>query len=115
MTVEINNLTKRKIDSGSLKKLARKVLKQERKKIDISIAFVGKEEIRKLNKKYLKKNKPTDVLSFLYEKEHLGEIIICPSQVSGELTRTLIHGILHLLEYNHGQKMFVKEKYYNHA
>lgn len=110
--IEVNNLTKKKVDSKSLKKLAEKVLKKEKEKLDISIAFIGSEEIKELNKKYRKKNKPTDILSFLYKKGEFGEIVICPSQIKMGLNQTLIHGILHLLGYNHGKKMIEKEKYY---
>jgi probable rRNA maturation factor len=110
--IEINNLTKEKIDEGFLKKVAKIVLKEENTgSADLSVAFVEEREIKKLNKKYRKKNKPTDVLSFAGSrelKEGLGEVVICLEQVKKskndfkkELTLVLIHGILHLLGYDH--------------
>jgi probable rRNA maturation factor len=106
--IEINNLTKEKIREEFLKKIAKTVLKGKKK--GLSIALVKKGEIRSLNKKYRKKDKVTDVLSFSYGKE--GEIILCPEKIkenakrSGlsceeELIRVLIHGILHFLGYDH--------------
>ena len=83
----------------------------------------GDKEIRKLKKKFRKKNKSTDVLSFpFYEKKqlntkirkekevYLGDIIINLSQVRNknnkvkfkkELIKLWIHGLLHLLGYDH--------------
>jgi len=126
--VEINNLTKISVNEKFLKKAAKKVLEEEKKaKAELSIALVGQKKIRELNKKYRKKNKITDILSFTYN--NLGEIVICPHEVKRnakkfnltfkkELTRALIHGILHLLGYNHdrsktaAKKMEKKQNYY---
>ena len=105
--VEINNLTKEKVDEEFLKKVAQMVLRGEGKKMDLSIALIGQKRIKELNKQYRGKNKSTDVLSFSY-----GEIVICPDKVKkGELARGLTHGILHLLGFNHKQ-MRIKEDYY---
>jgi len=116
--VEINNLTVNKIDSEFLKKVAKIVLKGENKmSMELSIALVGQKEIKELNKQYRRKNKPTDVLSFAYDK-NLGEVIICPIQAKKELERVLIHGILHLFGFDHegterkALEMEKKEKYY---
>ena len=127
--IEINNLSEkyRKIDTVFLKKVATKVLKEEKnkKKIELSIAIVNPQEIKKLNKKYRKKNKPTDVLSFGEIGGDISEIVICPEEVEKngkdfkkELTLVLIHGILHLLSYDHektkkeAEKMFQKQEEY---
>jgi len=127
--IEINNLSEkyRKIDTVFLKKVAEKVLKGEKnkKKIELSIAIVNPQEIKKLNKEYRKKNKPTDVLSFGEIGGDISEIVICPEEVEKngkdfkkELTLVLIHGILHLLSYDHektkkeAEKMFQKQEEY---
>jgi len=112
--IEINNLTKTAVDKNVFSTVAKIVLKGENRESEtISLAFVGKEEIKKLNKKFRKKNKPTDVLSFnLKEKGYLGEIIICPEVVrenaekyevpfKSELLKVFVHGILHLCGYDH--------------
>lgn len=108
--IEINNLSSVSVDKKYFKKVSEKVFQKEKKERDLSIAIVGSRQIKKLNKIYRKKNKITDVLSFSYN--HLGEIIICTAQVEKnakkyhstfkkELTRVLIHGILHILGYEH--------------
>ena len=127
--IEINNLSDgyKKIDKVFLKKVAEKVLKGEGKKkqIELSIAIVDPEEIKKLNKEYRKKNKPTDVLSFGEIGGDVSEIVICPEEVEKngknfkrELTLVLIHGILHLFKYDHektkkeAERMFQRQEEY---
>lgn len=107
MKIEINNLTKEKIDLKFLKKFAKKVLKLVKLNIpELSVAVVGDKEMIKLNKQHRKQNKTTDVLAFDY-----GEIIICLNQtkrqakelkhsLKEELGILLIHGILHLSGYD---------------
>ena len=72
--IEINNLTNFTVDKKSFSQVAKKVLKGENRETEtISLAFVGKEEIKKLNKKFRKKNKPTDVLSFNLKLQARGQ------------------------------------------
>ena len=126
--IEVNNLTTVVIDEDFLKKTAKIVIDGEKKKaIELSIALVGQERIKKLNKKYRGKNRATDVLSFSYDGS--GDIVICLGEVKKnarrfgttfekELSKVLIHGILHLLDYDHeknekeAEKMRKKEEYY---
>jgi len=142
--VEINNLTTNPVDEDFFKKVAKKVLEGEKKNgVDISIALVGQGRIRELNKKYRSKNRVTDVLSFpdskalldkfkvgpLQKVQGLGEVVICLREIKKnakkynstfekELARVLIHGILHLLGYDHekgeaeAKKMREKEENY---
>jgi len=125
--IEVNNLTANPINEEFLKGVAKKVLEGENEaENNLSIALVGQGRIRELNKKYRKKNKVTDVLTF---GDGLNEIVICLREVKKnatgfkstfkkELARVLIHGILHLLEYNHekdakeAEKMEEKQNYY---
>lgn len=142
--IEINNLTTNPIDEEFLKRIAKKVLEEEKKeRSDLSIALIGQGRMRKLNKKYLGKNRVTDVLAFpeskvLLEKfkigpaqkfQGLGEIVICLREVKKnarrfkstfekELATCLIHGILHLLGYDHeiseekAKEMEKRQEYY---
>lgn len=87
---------------------------------EISVALVNKDEIKKLNLEYRKKNEPTDILSFGYEQsddEIQGELVICPEIIwenatedgiepMEELLKNLIHGVLHISGYEHGDEMF---------
>ncbi len=137
--IEINNLTSFVLDKKLFTGIAKKVLKGEnREREKISLAFVNKKEIQKLNKKFRGKNKATDVLSFELMKpfdsaqgrqECLGEIVICPEVVKEnaqkysvsikyEMIKVFVHGILHLLGYDHeknekdAEKMEEKQNFY---
>ncbi len=91
----------------------RKALKKQ-----VGIVFVDKKAMRKLNKQYRQKDKVTDVLSFagggevVDDDAFLGDIVLCVDQVkkqagehdlhvSEELSYLLLHGLLHLLGYDH--------------
>lgn len=107
----ISNQTADPIDEDSVRLIAEKVLSGEGvDEAEISIAFIGEDEMRKINSKYRDKDEVTDVLSFPHDGVGLegtgiafiGEVLICPSVVrDATLNRVLIHGILHLLEYDH--------------
>ena len=129
MQIEINNLTKFKIDKKLFTGVAKKVITGENKEIDLSIAFVSAQEIKKWNKKYRRKNKPTDVLSFNFDNS--GEVVICPEIVKQnaqkydntyklEAIKMLVHGILHIAGYDHerseeeAKEMEEKENFYLH-
>ena len=116
--IEINKLIPEKIDEEFFKKIAEGVLKEENKKGDISVVFVCQRRMRELNKKYRKKDKATDVLSFNYKDKEtaLGEVVICPEIVkknakkfnldyNKELAKVLIHGILHISGYDHEKSL----------
>jgi rRNA maturation RNase YbeY len=84
----------------------------------LSISFISSEELKKINKYHLKHNYDTDIITFDYsekEKEIDGEILISYQQAkinsikykvsySHELNRLVIHGVLHLLDYDDNNK-----------
>lgn len=95
-----------------------------RKPQQVSLSFVSETKMRSLNRQYMKKNCPTDVLSFaaapkkdfpsVASEQVLGDLFICPSYaateakrrsvpVAEELSRLIIHGILHLAGYDHAK------------
>lgn len=105
--------------TGDLKKISASILEAlERSQAELSVALVGDKEMRPLNAKYRKKNKTTDVLSFPADPSMpakavlLGDVIISVEQarrqakernhsLKEEMVILLIHGILHLLGYDH--------------
>ena len=105
-------------------RLIRKIVKREKKIGKVDVSFVNDDEIHKLNKKYRKKDKPTDVLAFPYQgSEILGDVIISRDTArrnaerfgvayKDEIKRLVIHGVLHVLGYDHGRKMSNAEKTY---
>lgn len=77
----------------------------------VSVVAVGSSAMRQLNKQYRSVDSVTDVLSFAYD-EASGEVVICYPQAlvqasqkqsppQTELAWLLIHGILHILGYDH--------------
>ena len=91
----------------------RRVLKVGRR--EITVCFVGNAEIARLNRRFRRKPKPTDVLSFPtdgLDRSQLGDIAISPEAASrnakrfgrslgDELRVLILHGTLHLLGYDH--------------
>lgn len=124
--IEVNNLTSKKIDLNRVRSIILETLRLEKRVDDkeVSVAIVNSYEIEKINSKYRNINQPTDVLSFEGEDDILGEIIICPDEIQkngenfdDELKRVLIHGTLHLLNYDHekdqGAMIEKQEKYFS--
>ncbi len=93
---------------------------------NLSIAFVDEKTSYKINKTYRKKDKGTNILSFVLSPQK-GEIVLCPSIIKNEakdknknysknyrelLLFLVIHGMLHLKGMQHGSIMEKKEKFY---
>lgn len=115
----INRQTRYWINRRKFKNLLTDLVKRYRlKKPGIVLAFVSTKTIKKLNKKFLKRNAPTDVLSFPLGETgadgnfYLGDIVISAPQafkqslrlehgLERELELLAIHGFLHLLGYEH--------------
>ena len=82
-----------------------------------NLAFLTKDKIQDMNKRFAGKNKPTNVLSFpsyedLTEETFLGDIAICSELIIEEaisqgketqdhLIHIFVHGVLHLLGFDH--------------
>jgi ssRNA-specific RNase YbeY (16S rRNA maturation enzyme) len=69
ISIEIANRTKKRIKSDFVKKIIRETTKLSGISVSdflVSVVFLEKGEIKKLNRKYRQKNKATDVLSFIY-------------------------------------------------
>jgi probable rRNA maturation factor len=113
------NEQKLEIDEARLAALARHTLTSEEADDDIemSVLFVDAESIRTLNAKFLGADYETDVLAFpMMEDDEdwvmLGDVYVCPEiardnaarlghSLDRELEMLVVHGILHLLGYDH--------------
>lgn len=110
------------VDDESLISWVKLALVEHMESAELTIRLVSQKEITLLNHKYRHQNKPTNVLAFPstiptaipLEYPLLGDVIICPSVLQNEsqlLDKPLIehwahitiHGILHLLGYDHLQ------------
>ena len=124
-----------------ISKLNSKETKFKKNQIFFTLLLSGNKEIKFLNKKFRKKNKTTDVLSFPFQKKnelkkklrketevYLGDIIINLSKIKSknkknffkiEFDRLWIHGLVHLLGHDHQKhKDFkimhqIEKKYFN--
>lgn len=98
--------------------------------VEVSLIVTGQSKIHELNKTYLEEDRPTDVLSFpMMEpstfvtapdgKKHLGEVIVSFPQavlqadehghpVEREISILLVHGLLHLLGFDHAEAVETK-------
>jgi probable rRNA maturation factor len=123
VAVEVENRSGVAVEEDEAVALARRVLSAEG--IDdgeLGLHFVGPDEIRALKREHLGVDEVTDVLSFPIDARdalepglprQLGDAILCP-QVVGEAWRApLIHGLLHLVGYEHGAAMDEREARWN--
>jgi probable rRNA maturation factor len=120
IAVEVTNRSGIDVDETAATALARRVLAAEGVADgELGLVFVGPDEIRTLKRKHLGIDEATDVLSFPIDAREqlpsglprqLGDAVLCP-QVAGERwRRPLVHGLLHLLGYDHGAEMEQRER-----
>ena len=110
---EVNWTVKKKVPQNWIKRAVEAFEKKFRSaNQQISIAVVGEDRIRKLNRIYRSKDKSTNVLSFPDSENPLGEIILCLPVIRREakiyrqslksyFQYILIHGLLHLVDFDH--------------
>jgi probable rRNA maturation factor len=120
--VEVVNRSGTVLDVDAATALAREVLAAEG--IDdgeLGLTLVDAREIRALKRDHLGIDEETDALAFPIDRRddlpvglprQLGDVVICP-QVVGEAWRgPLVHALLHLLGYDHGEHMEAREREY---
>lgn len=123
----INQQKKHKIREGHFLYLLKELISfYALPEVEISLVFTDNSSIRRLNRQFRKKDRPTDVLSFSIGEKgvdghyYLGDIIISVPQayaqcgrkknkLEKELERLVIHGFLHLLGHDHGPEMNKEE------
>lgn len=127
------------VDRESLEQLGEKVLgRRLSPSWTVSVTFVDDSYIRELNKRYLKKDSPTDVLAFPIDEQDspkngidkiLGDVYISLDRAKEqsleyhvpfqeEIARLMLHGLFHLLGYTHEEMDPLVEnhlKEYEHA
>ena len=119
ISVETTNRSGAEVDEEAAADVARRVLEAEGVRDgELGITWVGPDEIRELKSDHLGIDEETDGLSFPLDglgelpegvPRALGDVVLCP-QVTGEAWRSpLVHGLLHLLGYDHGDAMEARE------
>ena len=106
------------VDAPALADLARETLIEEGlDRAELSLSFVEDTEIADLHERFMDEPGPTDVLSFPLDDVDeegtriLGDVVIAPAvaernnpdDAAGELRLLVVHGILHLLGYDHDE------------
>ena len=120
IAVEIENRSGEAVDTLGAVEVARAVLAGEGV-VDgeLGLAFVGPEEMRELKREHLGVDEATDVLSFPLDGRDelpaglpraLGDVVLCPRMVGDDWRTPLVHGLLHLLGYDHGAEMEARER-----
>jgi len=126
--LEINFASDKRVNKTTIHKVISEIRKELNFKISsLIINFVTSEEIIQINKKYLKHNHSTDIITFDYSKDNNNldaEIYISINDadynskkykisINEEIIRLIIHGILHLTGYDDNEKLdriLMKEK-----
>ena len=117
--IEVDNRSGVGIDETGATALSRTVLEAEGiEDGDLGIAFATPSEMRELKARHLGIDEATDVLSFPLDQRdrlpegvprQLGDVVLCPQVVGEEWEAPLVHGLLHLLGYDHGPEMERRE------
>ena len=120
VVVEVENRSGAEVDEAAAVELAQRVLAAEGvDEGELGLAFVPPEESRALKQEHLGIDEATDVLSFPLDGREelpeglpraLGDLVICPQVVGDSWRQPLVHGLLHLLGYEHGEEMEERER-----
>lgn len=136
MSIEVNNETPTVVDEKELSDLARFALDQLRihPNAELAILLVDTDTMEQLHLQWMDEPGPTDVLSFPMDELRptaddaepepglLGDVVLCPEVAAGqaraaghsvadELHLLTVHGILHLLGYDHASPEEEKEMF----
>ncbi len=120
IAVEIENRSGERVDQEAVAEVCRAALAAEAVDAgDVGVAFVPPAEMQTLKREHLGVDEATDVLSFPIDARdelapgvprQLGDVVICPQVVGDAWRWPLVHGLLHLLGYEHGPAMERRER-----
>ena len=118
--IEVENRSGVALDPEPLAAVSRRVLAAEGvEEGDLGLVLAGPDEVRALKREHLGVEEPTDVLSFPIDgrdelpegvPRQLGDVVLCPQVVGEGWEAPLVHGLLHLLGYDHGEEMEERER-----
>jgi probable rRNA maturation factor len=118
--IEVENRSGVAVDEDGAVSLCRRVLAAEGvDQAELGLAFVAPAEMRRLKREHLGVDEVTNVLAFPIDglemlpdgvPRQLGDLLLCPHVVGTAWHAPLVHGILHLLGYEHGNEMERREE-----
>jgi probable rRNA maturation factor len=118
--VEVDNRSGAEVDEAAAVELARHVLAHEGvEEGELGLAFVPPDEMQRLKREHLGIDEATDVLAFPIDgrdplpagvPRQLGDAVLCPQVVGDSWRRPLVHALLHLVGYAHGDEMEARER-----
>jgi len=105
----------RPLPRAAIIRAAESVLRGERRRVVLSLTFLGRDRMRELNARWRGKRRPTDVLAFPLtgpDGTLTGDVYVCPWVAAREarargialsqaLLRLVVHGVLHVLGHDH--------------
>jgi probable rRNA maturation factor len=117
--IEVDNRSGIEVDEEGACELARKVLAAEGVDAgELGLVFVGPDESRSLKQEHLGIDEATDALAFPIDAlddlpdglpRQLGDVVVCPQVAGDDWRAPLVHAVLHLVGYDHGPEMEVRE------
>jgi probable rRNA maturation factor len=117
--VEVANRSGAAVDEHAAVELARRVLAEEGiGEGELGLVFVDPDEARRLKREHLGVDETPDVLAFPIDgrdelpdgvPRQLGDVVVCPALVGDDWHGPLVHGLLHLLGYDHSAEMKERE------
>ena len=117
--IEVDNRSGEAIDEAGARELAHRVLAAEGIEAgELGLVFVGPDESRALKQEHLGIDEATDALAFPIDAldelpeglpRQLGDVVICPQVVGDAWRAPLVHAVLHLVGYDHGDEMDARE------
>jgi probable rRNA maturation factor len=117
--IEIDNRSGVAVDEQGACELARRVLAGEGVDAgELGLVFVSPDESRALKQEHLGVDEATDALAFPIDAlddlpeglpRQLGDVVVCPQIVGEEWRAPIVHAVLHLVGYDHGDEMEARE------
>src|SRR5918911_4138443 len=120
VNVDVVNRSGIAFDADPAVALAREVLSAEGiEDGDLGLLLVAPDEIRELKREHLGVDEPTDALAFPIDRRELlprgiprqlGDVVMCPEVVGKEWRGPLVHPVLPLICYEHGEPIETRER-----
>jgi probable rRNA maturation factor len=120
--IEVANRSGAQLDLRAAEAVIRDVLEAEGiDEGELGLQLVSSDEIRALKREHLGIDEETDALAFPIDAREelppgvprqLGDVVLCPEVVGDHWRAPLVHAVLHLVGYDHGEEMDAREREY---